>query len=385
VIDATVHGRAQWLQSNGSDRHQSRVSGVARQEDRMSQAAWHGPGCDPARRRFLISLAAFGASTALSGAAPLAQTPAKPRLVDVHHHIMPSFFVDALKDRVRLSPAWFGWSPQKALDDMDQSGVATAIVSYSTPGVWLGDVQKSRALARRCSEYAAKLTRDNPGRFGFFAALPLPDTDGSLREIDHAFGTLKADGIGLMTSYDDRWLGDPAFAPVFEELDRRKAVVYVHPTAPACCRSLMSYVPPNVTEFIQDTNRAITSLMFSGSLGRLSGIRFVFSHAGGAIPVLAGRIAEISRRQPQLAAVVPNGIEYELRRLHYEVANSATRPAIAALTSLVPIGQILFGSDYPIFPISMTAGGLSRVGLSGADLQAIERDNAMRLLPRLKT
>jgi 6-methylsalicylate decarboxylase len=147
----------------------------------------------------------------------------------------------------------------------------------------------------------------------------------------------------------------------------------------------MAYVPLNVTEFIQDTNRAITSLMFSGSLGRLRRIRFVFSHAGGAIPMLAGRIAEISSRQPQLAALVPNGVEYELRRLHYEVANSATRPAIAALTSLVPIAQILFGSDYPIFPISMTAGGLSKGGLSGADLQAIERGNAMRLLPRLKT
>jgi predicted TIM-barrel fold metal-dependent hydrolase len=349
----------------------------------MSQAARHDLGCDLARRRFLISLAAFGV-TALPPAPSLAQAPAKSRLVDVHHHIMPSFFVDALKDRVRLSPAWLGWSPQKALDDMDQSGVATAIVSYSTPGVWLGDVQQSRALARRCNEYAAQLARDNPGRFGFFAALPLPDADGSLREIDHAFGTLKADGIGLMTSYDDRWLGDAAFAPVFEELDRRNAIVYVHPTAPACCRSLISYVPPSITEFIQDTNRAITSLMFSGSLGRLSGIRFVFSHAGGTIPMLAGRIAAISSRQPQLAALVPKGVEYELRRLHYEVANSATRPAIAALTSLIPIAQILFGSDYPIFPISMTAGGLSRVGLSGADLQAIERDNAMRLLPRLK-
>jgi 6-methylsalicylate decarboxylase len=351
----------------------------------MSQAALHDLGCDPTRRRFLITLTAFGASTTLPVAPLLAQTATKPRLIDVHHHIMPSFFVDALKDRVRLSPAWSGWSPQRAVGDMDQSGVATAIVSYSTPGAWLGDVQQSRSLARRCNEYAAQLARDNPGRFGFFAVLPLPDTDGSLREIDHALGTLGADGIGLMTSYDDRWLGDAAFAPVFEELDRRNAVVYVHPTAPPCCRSLMAYVPPNVTEFIQDTNRAITSLMFSGSLGRLRRIRFVFSHAGGAIPMLAGRIAEISSRQPQLAALVPNGVEYELRRLHYEVANSATRPAIAALTSLVPIAQILFGSDYPIFPISMTAGGLSKGGLSGADLQAIERGNAMRLLPRLKT
>jgi predicted TIM-barrel fold metal-dependent hydrolase len=205
-----------------------------------------------------------------------------------------------------------------------------------------------------------------------------------LREIDYAFGTLKADGIGLMTSYDDRWLGDSAFRPVFDELDRRNAVVYVHPTAPVCCRSLMSYVPPNLTEFIQDTNRAITSLMFSGSFGRLKGIRFVFSHAGGAIPVLSGRITQISHRVQQLGAMVPNGVEYELKRLHDELADSASRPAIAALTSLIPISQILFGSDYPVFSISMTAGGLANVGLSGTDVRMIERDNASALFPRLK-
>jgi predicted TIM-barrel fold metal-dependent hydrolase len=351
----------------------------------MPQAASDDPGIDHGRRRFLISLSAFGASTAVPFASSLAQAPANPRLVDVHHHIIPSFFIDAWKDRGRPSPPSFGWSLQKAVSDLDQSGVATAIASYSTPGVWLGDVQHSRSLARTCNEYAAQLVRDNPNRFGFFAALPLPDTDGSLREIEYAFGTLRADGIGLMTSYDDRWLGDPAFRPVFDELDRRNAVVYVHPTAPACCRSLMSYVPPNLTEFIHDTNRAITSLLFSGSLGRLKGIRFVFSHAGGAIPVLSGRIAQISRRVQQLAALVPNGVEYELKRLHYEVANSATRPAIAALTSLIPISQILFGSDYPVFPISMTAEGLSKVGLSGTDVLMIERDNAIALFPRLKT
>jgi predicted TIM-barrel fold metal-dependent hydrolase len=267
---------------------------------------------------------------------------------------------------------------------MDRSGIATAIVSYTTPGVWLGEASPSASLARRCNEYAAQLVRDHPGRFGFFATLPLPDADGSLQEIDHALGTLKADGIGLMTSYDDKWLGDPAFGRVFDELNRRHAVVYVHPSAPGCCRNLMSYVPPNLTEFIQDTNRAITSLMYSGSLARLRDIRFVFSHAGGTIPMLVGRMTQIGVRRPQVAAKIPNGVEYELKRLYYEVANSTTRPAIAALTSVVPISQIMFGSDYPFFPIPVTTGGLSTVGLSDADRRAIERDNAMVLFPRLK-
>jgi predicted TIM-barrel fold metal-dependent hydrolase len=338
------------------------------------------------RREFVNGLAVLGATALIPGRVSIARAaamaPAKPRFIDVHHHIGPSFFQDAVKT---IASEWSGWSPQKALADMDQNGIATAIVSYTQPGVWVGDAQQSVTLARRCNEYAAQLARDNPGRFGFFAALPLPDTDASLKEIDYAFGTLKADGIGLMTSYDDKWLGDAAFARVFDELNRRHAVVYVHPTAPGCCRSLMSYVPPNLTEFVQDTNRAITSLMYSGSLARLRDIRFVFSHAGGTIPMLVGRMTQIGTRRPQLAAKIPNGVEYELKRLYYEVANSTTRPAMAALMSVVAISQIMFGSDYPIFPISMTAGDLSKIGLSEADLQAIERENAIRLLPRLKT
>jgi predicted TIM-barrel fold metal-dependent hydrolase len=339
-------------------------------------------GFDPTRRRLLISFAAFGASTLLPVGPSLAEMLVSPRLIDVHHHIGPSFFQDAVK---ATAPEWRHWSVQKALADMDQSGIATAIVSYTTPGVWLGEAQQSAGLTRRCNEYAAQLVRDNPGRFGFFAALPLPDTEGSLKEIDYAFGTLNADGIGLMTSYEDKWLGDPAFGRVFDELNRRHAVVYVHPTAPGCCRSLMSYVPPNLTEFVQDTNRAITSLMYSGSLMRLRDIRFVFSHAGGTIPMLVGRMTQIGVRRPQLAAKIPDGVEHELKRLYYEVANSTTRPAMAALTSVVPISRIMFGSDYPFFPISVTRSGLSKVGLSDADVRTIERDNAIALFPRLRT
>jgi predicted TIM-barrel fold metal-dependent hydrolase len=330
----------------------------------------------------LISLGAFGGSTALSVVSALAQ-PAKSRLIDVHHHIVPQFYFDAVKDRMSGIPGWFGWTPQKALAAMDESGVATAITSYTTPGAWLGDIQRSRRLARQCNEYAARLTQDYPGRFGFFAAVPLPDIDGSLQEIDYALDTLKADGVGLMTSYDNQWLGDSVFAQVFQELNRRKAIVYVHPTAPSCCGNLMSYVPPFVTEFVQDINRAITSLVYSGSLAGLREIRFIFSLAGGTMPMLAGRIAQLESL-PQLAGKVPNGIQYELKRFYYEIAGSANRPAFAALTSLIPTSQIMFGSDYPFWLIPATAVGLSTVGLSRTDRTAIERSNAITLFSRFK-
>ena len=180
-----------------------------------------------------------------------------------------------------------------------------------------------------------------------------------------------------------KWLGDPAFAPVLDELNRRKAVVYVHPSAPDCCRDLMSYVPAALTEFPHDTTRAVTSLLFSGSFARLRDIHFIFSHAGGTVPMLAGRIARLGAALPDFAEKVPNGVDYELKRLHYEIANSANPPAIAALTQFVPTTQILFGSDYPYVPIGVTATGMTEVGFSAAALQEIGRDNALALLPRL--
>jgi 6-methylsalicylate decarboxylase len=338
-------------------------------------------------RRALLGGLAAATVYARFAAAQAASSPSG--LVDVHHHFIPPFWFDEVKEHIsrqgggRIVPNWYGWSEQQALERMDEAGVATAIVSISAPGVWFGDVAQGRRLSRDTSQYAAKMRQRHPKRFGFFAALPLPDVEGSLREIEYAFDQLDADGVVVMTSYGDRWLGDPTFDPVMQELDRRGAVVYVHPGSPACCSQLMSYVPPFLTEFTQDTNRTITSLMFSGQLARRRAIRFIFSHAGGTIPMLAGRIAQLSTSVPQLAAAVPDGVEAELRRLYYEVANSANRPALAALLSLVPATQVMFGSDFPLVPIAATQAKLSGLALSGSDLAAISRGTASRLFPKV--
>jgi 6-methylsalicylate decarboxylase len=208
------------------------------------------------------------------------------------------------------------------------------------------------------------------------------DVDATLSEIEYVFDTLKADGVGLQTNYGDKWLGDPTYRPVFDELNRRKAVVYVHPLVAACCAGLSVGAPPAVLEVPHDTTRTVTSLLLSGGFSRWRDIKWLFSHAGGTIPMLAGRIDAFNARRPNRAEFAPDGIIAELRRLHYDTANATSAPAIAALTSLVPTSQITFGSDYPYFPLEQWKS-LRALALSEADLAAIANGNAIRLVPRL--
>jgi predicted TIM-barrel fold metal-dependent hydrolase len=349
------------------------------------------------RRTVLSGMAAVGlgapASIIARTTPALAQaTPvSKPPLIDVHHHFVPPFYLAENRERIagsrggQITPAWLEWEPQKALDAMDAHGVTTAVLSLSTPGVWFGDAQAARRTARLCNEYAAELARSHPRRFGLFPVVPLPDTEGSLLEIEYALDVLKADGICLMTSYGDKWLGNLDYLAVFEELNRRKAVVFVHPTVPNCCRTLLPDVVPIIAEAPQDTARAVANLLFTGTFARFKDIRFIFSHAGGAVPMVMGRMHDYGHyTSKSFAEKIPNGIEYELKRLYYDIAATAYRPAIAALTTMVPMTQILFGSDNPYAPLAETAEGLMQLGLSAADLRAIGRDNALALLPGLK-
>ncbi len=322
-----------------------------------------------------------------SGATSIAGAATSAGLIDVHHHYIPPFYLDENRDRIAgsrggaLSPAWQGWTPENGLAAMDASGVQTAILSLSTPGVWFGDPVAARITARKCNEYAADLSVKNPGRYGLFAAVPMPDQDATLAEIAYAYDMLKADGIGVLTSYGDKWIGDPMYRPAFEELNRRSSVVFVHPTAPNCCRLLVPGVIPLVSEVPQDTTRAITSLLFSGAFRRYPNIRFIFTHAGGTIPMVGGRLTHYG--PDNMKQIVPDGVEYELKRLYYDIAGTTYPSAIAGLTTLIPPSQILFGSDNPYVPVADTATGMMHVGLSAAQLQALGRDNARRLIPRL--
>lgn len=317
------------------------------------------------------------------------QPPALSGLIDVHHHIIPPFYLAENRDRIagsrggEITAAWLNWTPDAAIEAMDMQGVTTALLSLSSPSVWFGDPDTARDTARRVNEYASGLVEAHKGRFGMFASLPLPDTEGSLREIDYSLDSLKADGVVLLTSYENRWLGDPAYSQVFEELNRRKAVVFVHPTIPVCCRNLIPNVSPFVAEVPQDTARAITNLLYSGSFGRYRNIRFIFCHGGGTLPSMLGRLHHYG--PSDLDIKIPNGIEYELKRLYYDIASSTTKPSIAALMEMVPTSQILLGSDNPYVPLEDVVEGLMQLDLSSADVTAIGRENALELFPILSS
>jgi 6-methylsalicylate decarboxylase len=337
-----------------------------------------------ARRGFLAGAAALGLLPAVGRLTPAAaQTSAKTR-IDVHHHFLPKFHVDAMMaPGRRASGPPPKWSPALSLDDMEKSGIATAVLSIAQPGVWYGDnVEEARALARELNEYGARLVRDHPGRFGLFAAIAPPDVQGSLKEIEYALDTLKADGIGLLTSYQDKYLGDPSFGRVYEELNRRKAVIYVHPTTPACCRGLVPGIPPGSIEYATDSTRTIAHLVFSGTAMKFPDIRWIFSHSGGTLPFLTGRFIRLAEeRKP---ANLPDGPLPEFRKFYYELAQGNTPGQIAALLKMVSISQVLYGTDYPFRNGAEVNRGIADWAFADADRAAIERENALRLLPRLR-
>lgn len=344
----------------------------------------------PSRGRALTALSALAASAFLPGGAS-AQTAS--RLVDVHHHFYPKALLDAMQ-------AWQGthglpplagpvpaWSPARTLEEMDKNGIAVAMLELASPhGVWF-DVAPAAipALSRTCNEYAAAMVRDHPGRFGLFASLPMPNVAASLQEIAYAFDTLKADGIGLPTSFGDKYPGEKAYAPVFEELNRRKALVVFHPYAPNCCRTVVPGVAESIIEYPYDTGRAVLSLLLSGTLARYRDIRWVLPHGGGTIPFLAGRIVTFAKNARNIDEIAPNGIDYEFKRLYYDTANAAYAPTMDALMAYVPTSQILFGTDFPYLSGAQNVAGLVGLKLPPATFAAIARGNVGTLIPRLRT
>jgi 6-methylsalicylate decarboxylase len=346
-------------------------------------------GCQSSRRQFLASTVAVGAAALLPGGETAAET-ASAKLIDTHHHFYPPAYQKAWADwedqhKLPHLGVQSAWTRESDLEAIDKDGITTSILSLpSTPGTWFDTgAQSARDMARLCCDFAAEMVRDKPGRYGLFAPLSMLDIDATLKEIEYVFDTLKADGINLQTNYGDKWLGDPVYKPVLEELNRRQAVVYVHPLVASCCSRLSVGAFPAVIEVPHDTTRTVVSLLLSGTFARLRDIKWLFSHAGGTIPMLAGRIeAFYDQRARGPTGFAPDGIEAEFRRLYYDTANATHPASMAALIELVPFSQITYGTDYPYFPLNQIAA-LRQLNLPMANLDAIMSGNASRLVPRL--
>jgi predicted TIM-barrel fold metal-dependent hydrolase len=313
----------------------------------------------------------------------------RPQRIDVHHHFLPPDYLAWLKAQ---GIHWTGgpllpeWNLDIAQETMDRTGIAQAVASV-VPQVYWGDPDAAARWARHGNEYAASMVQQAPHRFGAFATLPLPDTKASLKELEYALDTLKLDGVIMFSSFGDQYPGDPAFEEVFQELERRKAIVLIHPcTAPPGAIVPKLTIPWGMVEFIADTSRAVTNLLLSGTLHRYPSIRYIVSHAGGAIPYISLRL-KFSEEIPGVAENIPLGTMHYLQKLYYDTTLSTSETVLAGLQQFVPTEQILFGSDYPMVPekvVSIETRMLeaSRV-LDDATRQAIDRDNALKLFPRL--
>ena len=300
--------------------------------------------------------------------------------IDVHQHILPPFWVDQLRTRDLIRRRW-PWSPQSAIEFMDGRNIQTGVVSLPPPALSEWTLASRPDIARRVNDYTAEVVREHRQRFGFFATLPLPDIDGSLEELTYTFDTLKADGVIVLSNYDDQYPAAVAFEPLWQELDRRAAVVFIHPTFPAIRELKLTRAP--IVDFPFDTTRTAVNLVLSGVLSRYPAIKFILSHAGGFLPYAVDRFASMASEDSG------NKVSSEeflaiFRRFYFDTALSSSTFTLSCLTIFAERSHILYGSDFPYVPTDehYTPNLDSSMVLTQQSKAAIARDNAEVLFPR---
>ncbi|GAA3365193.1 amidohydrolase family protein [Streptomyces antimycoticus] len=309
-----------------------------------------------------------------------------PARIDVHQHIVPPLWAETLAAHGLDSGGWAipAWSPTSALAMMDQQGIATGVLSVTSPGIHLGSDAQARDLARAVNEYGAEVVRDHPGRFGHFASVPLPDVDAALTETAHALDTLGADGVVLMSNTHGRYLGDPDFEPLWAEIDRRGATVFVHPAQPPM--PLLPGTPAPLADYVFDTTRTALNLVLNGVMSRYPNMRVILSHGGGFLPYAAYRFSGLTSTVVDRERNAED-ILRDLKRFYFDTALSASPSALPALLAFAEPGHVLYGSDWPFAP--QDAGTYYNHYLetypdyAPGQAEAIDRGNAEALFPRL--
>lgn len=309
--------------------------------------------------------------------------------IDVHHHIIPPVYTEAIYRhglQLHAGAPLPKWTPEKSLEVMDLNGIQRAITSLTTPGAHLGGgVGQASDLARACNEYSADLCQQHPERFGSFALLPLPFTEAACAEAIHALDVLKADGVVLFGSNDGVFLGDPRLEELMAELDRRAAVVFVHPNLHQTSEQLGMQAPGFLIEFLCDTTRAAVNLILTGTLEKYPRIRWILAHGGGFLPYVAWRVSQAGAL-PQFQDKAPQGVMAYLKRFYFDTALSPSRYSMAALKALVEPSHILFGSDFPFAPAPLTTLQCQTLEenplWSAEQLYGIHRGHGLNLFPQ---
>src|SRR5712672_815407 len=309
------------------------------------------------------------------------------RRIDFHFHLIPQFYQQAAY-AAGAGPAigrYPDWSPELALELMDQKGIAVALTSLAQPGVQFGDPKRAAALARRCNDYASELAVRWPKRFGAFATVPMWDMREATAEIDYALGELKHQGVCLFASYGEKFLGDKQFEPVMEALNAHAAIVFVHPALHPSSRMLELPWPGFMMEYVFDTTRAAVNLVFSGTIERFPRIRFVLAHAGGLMPYFAWRLSISPMIDARMEQLSRQDVYSRLRRFWYDNALSPAVETMQCLAGVAAPTQIVFGSDWPFANARVIAEAVKAhegVTMPQAQRNAIDRGNAFSLFPQ---
>jgi aminocarboxymuconate-semialdehyde decarboxylase len=310
-------------------------------------------------------------------------------IVDLHQHVIPGFYWEASNEDGNaaggINPP--RWSLDGAIAYLDEAGIDVAVPSISTPGVHFGDDAAARILARRVNEYLAEIKRDRPDRFGGFAALPLPDIEGCLEQIEYAFDVLELDGVSVMSNAGGRYLGDSLFDPVFAELQRRGAVVFVHPTASPDPIAHTLGLPDALLDYPVDTSRAVAKLHYSNTFARTPDVKYVFAHAGGTIPYVSSRFAIVDEMNVIPGAAERGPFAEAAKRLHWDTASAFSDPVLRLLRSVTGLDNVVFGTDYPYPHDDISIGGLRAIEhsseLADEERRSVLGRAAARLIPRL--
>lgn len=315
-------------------------------------------------------------------------------LIDTHQHPIPNYYKRALAS-VGIHGSgenpWADWSASAQLELMDRTGIAAAVNSIASPGVYFGDLDFAVRLARECNEDSARLVADHPHRFGAFAILPLPDVGAAIREAEYALDTLKLEGVCLLTHVAGRHLGQSEEDELYAELDRRNAVVFVHPLRNQATNMPAYSYPSGMTELVLDTTRAIHNLLWNGTFGKFPNIRWIMPHGGGTVPFLVYRMSAMNNN-PRIAARLRGGtVANTLRSLYYDVAEICAPAPLKCLMEIADPSRVVFGSDFPFSRhrnpaqdvATMIAAFEAFDGWDAATRRAIESSNALALFPRL--